>query len=570
MNGDIYMKKRTGIKIGPGIIGIAAAVILLMIVAGAVFIRKYSPSKDMMSGYEYFNVDKTSDSALVIIDGTRYENTGKRIDGNWYLPVEFVSDNINIRFYDDAESGAVLYTNASKTYRFMPGESYYTDDEGNSYKTEYPVTANIGDGTYVLWEFVAQYTNCTYAYGNEPERICIHNIAGEEKVVTANRDLYVRYRGGIKSDVLEKQKKGSRLYYVEDLEDWIKVSTSTGYTGYVRSSDVSEMYIDVPEDTYIDNYSRMLQDKKIQLGWFQVGGTSGNNNAAALVSQTTINVISPTWYSISSSQGQVSSYAQSSWVNDMHNRGIDVWPLINDFDKNIDYKELYSSASSRRTLIKRLVNDAVSYGYDGLNLDMENVRKEYAKDFLQFVRELSVECHKNNIVLSTDNYKPEAYNKFYNLKEQSAYVDYVVIMAYDEHYAGSEAGSVASLPFVREAVSDTVSLVPSEQVIVGIPFYTRIWTISGSDTTSQAVGMQDALNELNADKQTAPWNEEAGQYVCSYEKNGATRKIWFEEDKSIEAKLKVIAEYDTAGVAAWKLGLEKSSVWNVINRYVNE
>lgn len=205
----------------------------------------------------------------------------------------------------------------------------------------------------------------------------------------------------------------------------------------------------------------------------------------------------------------------------------------------------------------------------GLILILKNIRNEYAKDFLQFIRELALECHKNNIVLSTDNYKPEAYNKFYNLKEQSSYVDYVVVMAYDEHYAGSEAGSVASLPFVREAVSDTIDMVPSKQVIVGIPFFTRIWSISGQTTTSRAVGMQAAIDELNADGKTAPWNEDAGQYVSSYDKNGVTKKTWFEEDKSIEEKLKVISEYDTAGVAAWKLGLEKASVWNVISRYIN-
>ena len=252
----------------------------------------------------------------------------------------------------------------------------------------------------------------------------------------------------------------------------------------------------------------------------------------------------------------------------MHARGIKVWPLINDFDKDIDYAALFSSKSARRTLIGTLIKDATAYGYDGINLDFENVKKDYAKDFLQFVRELAVECHKNNIILSTDNYKPENYNKFYNLKEQSSYVDYVIVMAYDEHYAGSEAGSVASLPFVMEAVSDTVALVPSNQVIVGIPFYTRIWSVSGSTTTSRAVGMQDAINELNADGQTAPWNEEAGQYVSSYEKNGVTKKTWFEEDKSVEEKLKVISEYDVAGIAAWKLGLEKSSVWSVISSYI--
>ena len=183
---------------------------------------------------------------------------------------------------------------------------------------------------------------------------------------------------------------------------------------------------------------------------------------------------------------------------------------------------------------------------------------------------MSVECHKNNIILSTDNYKPEAYNSCYNLKEQSDYVDYAIVMAYDEHYAGSEAGSVASLPFVKEAVEDMTALVPADKVVVGIPFFTRIWSVSQTSTTSSAVGMQAAIDELNKDGQTAIWNDDAGQYVCSYDRNGVTRKIWFEEDKSIEEKLKVVVDNNTAGIAVWKLGLEKASVWNVINQYIND
>lgn len=551
-----------------GLLGVAAAVILVVIVAGAVFMKRYAPSKQWMSGYEYFDADKASDSALVIINGTKYQDTGVSVDGIWYLPADFIADNINIRFYEDGESNAILYTDDKKTYTYEPGKNIYTDSDNNEYNTNYPVTVAVNGSTYIAWDYVAQYTNCTYAYGEEPARICINSIDGEEKVVDAKKDIYVRYRGGIKSDILEKIEKGSRLYYEDDLDDWIKVTTQTGYTGYVKSSEVNEDYIYVPEDTYVEEYTRVMSDGAVRLGWFQVGGTSGNSTAAAMVSSSSVNVISPTWYSITSASGSVSSYAQASWVSDMHARGIKVWPLINDFDKDIDYAALFSSKSARRTLIGTLIKDATAYGYDGINLDFENVKKDYAKDFLQFVRELAVECHNNNIILSTDNYKPENYNKFYNLKEQSSYVDYVIVMAYDEHYAGSEAGSVASLPFVMEAVSDTVALVPSNQVIVGIPFYTRIWSVSGSTTTSRAVGMQDAINELNADGHTAPWNEEAGQYVSSYEKNGVTKKTWFEEDKSIEEKLKVISEYDVAGIAAWKLGLEKSSVWSVISSYV--
>lgn len=382
------MESKDKTKIKLGLIGVAAAVILAGIVVGAVFVRKYSPSKKYMDGYEYFNVDNTSDSALIIINGSKYEDKGMKLDGKWYLPVDFVSENINVRFYNDAESGAVLYTDDKRTYEYAPGKDYYTDNENNSYKTEYPIAIMVNDDKYVAWEYVAQYTNCTYSYGSAPERICIRSISGEEKAVVADKDTYVRYRGGIKSDVLEKVAKGSMLYYVDDLDDWIKVTTSTGYTGYVRSKDVSDVYEYVPEDTYVEDYAKVLSDSKIRLGWFQTGGISGNSKAAGLVSASAVNVISPTWYSVTSEQGDVSSYAQGAWVNDMHADGIKVWPLINDFNKDIDYKTLFSVRSNRRKLIDTLMRDAVSYGYDGINLDFENIRNEYSKDFLQFIREL--------------------------------------------------------------------------------------------------------------------------------------------------------------------------------------
>ena len=384
-----------------GLLGVAAAVILVVIVAGAVFMKRYAPSKQWMSGYEYFDADKASDSALVIINGTKYQDTGVSVDGIWYLPADFIADNINIRFYEDGESNAILYTDDKKTYTYEPGKNIYTDSDNNEYNTNYPVTVAVNGSTYIAWDYVAQYTNCTYAYGEEPERICINSIDGEEKVVDAKKDIYVRYRGGIKSDILEKIEKGSRLYYEDDLDDWIKVTTQTGYTGYVKSSEVNEDYIYVPEDTYVEEYTRVMSDGAVRLGWFQVGGTSGNSTAAAMVSSSSVNVISPTWYSIASTSGSASSYAQASWVSDMHARGIKVWPLINDFDKDIDYAALFSSKSARRTLIGTLIKDATAYGYDGINLDFENVKKDYAKDFLQFVRELAVECHKNNIILST-------------------------------------------------------------------------------------------------------------------------------------------------------------------------
>lgn len=563
------MKSRRKHRYRTGLIAVVAVIVLAALAAGTFLVKRYAPSKKWMDGYKYFEVDSNTDKTLVIIDNKSYSDIGVMIDDVLYLPVDFVADYINVRFYYDKESNAVLYTDDSRTYIYEPDSTGYKDSDGNTYDSEYKIVCTVDGEMYISFRYVADYTNCTYAYGSKPSRLSVNMINGEVSRVTAKKDMYIRYRGGVKSDILEQINKGDSVYYVDSYDDWIKVISATGYTGYVKSSDVSEVYTEVPDNTYESEYAGLSISQKVKLGWFQVAGTAGNDNYTQLTGLSNINVIAPTWYSITSENGSMSSYASASWVNAMHNRGLQVWPLVDDFNKSVDFKALYSSRTARKTMIDTLVKDAKAYGYDGINLDLENVKSDYAKDFLQFVRELSVECHKNNIILSTDNYKPEAYNSCYNLKEQSDYVDYAIVMAYDEHYAGSEAGSVASLPFVKEAVEDMTALVPADKVVVGMPFFTRIWSVSQTSTTSSAVGMQAAIDELNKDGQTAIWNDDAGQYVCSYDKNGVTKKIWFEEDKSIEEKLKVAVDNNTAGIAVWKLGLEKASVWSVINQYIS-
>lgn len=564
------MRSRRKHRYRTGLIAVVAVVVLAVLASGTFLVKRYAPSKEWMDGYKYFEVDSNTDKTFVIIDNKSYSDIGVMRDDVLYLPVDFVSDYINVRFYYDKESNAVLYTDDSRTYIYEPDSTGYKDSDGNTYDSEYKIACEIDGTMYIAFQYVADYTNCTYAYGSKPSRLSVNMINGEVSRVTAKKDMYIRYRGGVKSDILEQINKGDSVYYVESFDDWIKVISATGYTGYVKSSDVSEVYTEVPDNTYESEYAGLSISQKVKLGWFQVAGTAGNDNYTQLTGLSNINVIAPTWYSITSENGSMSNYSSTSWVNAMHNRGLQVWPLVDDFNKSVDFKALYSSRTARKTMIDTLIKDARAYGYDGINLDLENVKSDYAKDFLQFVRELSVECHKNNIILSTDNYKPEAYNSRYNLKEQSDYVDYAIVMAYDEHYAGSEAGSVASLPFVKEAVEDMTALVPADKVVVGIPFFTRIWSVSQTSTTSSAVGMQAAIDELNKDGQTAIWNDDAGQYVCSYDKNGVIRKIWFEEDKSIEEKLKVVVDNNTAGIAVWKLGLEKASVWNVINQYIND
>lgn len=551
-----------------GIIIAAAAAGLVVIVAAMFVIVRYTPTKEKMSGYKYFDIDKNTDKVLVMIDGKSYPDTGINIDGRLYLPQEFIADNINVGFYYDKESDATLYSDTSYIYAFKKNQNDYSDDTGKIYTMDYSVIRDVDGECFIAWDYVAERTDCEYQYAPEPDRLNVTLKSEAKQCVTAGKKAAVRYRGGIKSPVLEYVSKGDRLEYVDDIDEWIKVTTVSGYTGYVKKSEVSDTFEYVREQKVVEEHNFLLKNEKITLAWFQVSGTAGNSSIDNNMSTISgVNVIAPTWYSVTDESGNMSSYASADFVSKMHQRGIDVWALVSDFDTNVDFAQLYSSKAARTNMVNKLVGEAKSYGFDGINLDYENIKSAYAKDYLQFVRELSVACERNGIVLSTDNYKPEAYNRCYNLKEQSKFVDYVIVMAYDEHYAGTEAGSVASLPFVKEAVEDTVQLVGKEHVIAGIPFYTRIWTTTDGNTTSRAVGMQAAIDQLNSDGQVALWNDDCGQYVASYTVGSSTRQIWFEEEKSIEAKMQVIQQENTAGVACWKLGLEKSTVWSVISQY---
>jgi spore germination protein YaaH len=550
------------------IVIVAAFVILIVVMAAMFMIVRYTPTKEKMNGYVFFNLDKSTDKTMVIIDGKQYSDTGVVTDGRHYLPQEFVADNINAGFYYDKESQAVLYSDSAYMYTYMSGKNVYTDDTGKTYNTDYPVVIDINGECFIAWEYIAEHTDCEYAYGSEPERINISIERENKQCVTVKKKSAVRYRGGIKSPVLEYVQKGDRLVYEDDLDDWIKVTTATGYTGYIKKTEASDTFEYIREEKNYETNNYNMKDDKVTLAWFQVSGVAGNSGIDNNIATASgVNVLAPTWYSVTDSSGSMSCYASAGLVNKMHQRGTDVWALVSDFDTNVDFAALYSSKKARTNMVNTLINDAEKYGFDGINLDFENIKSAYAKDYLQFVRELSIECERKGLVLSTDNYKPEAYNRCYNLKEQSRFVDYVIVMAYDEHYAGTDAGSVASLPFVKEAVEDTVQLVGKEHVIAGIPFYTRIWTTTDGNTTSRAVGMQAAVEQLNSDGQVALWNDDCGQYVASYTVGNSTRQIWFEEEKSIEAKMQVIQENNVAGVAGWKLGLEKSSVWSVISKY---
>ena len=305
-----------------------------------------------------------------------------------------------------------------------------------------------------------------------------------------------------------------------------------------------------------------------------------------------LTTIAPTWFHVQDVEGNIESIASADYVSYAHQANIEVWAAVRDFDGGIgsfdESYELLSRTSRRENLINQLIAEALQVGVDGINVDFEMISEECGEHYIQFIRELSVRCRQNGIILSVDNYVPKGYNMQYNRKEQGIVADYVIIMGYDEHYGGSPvAGSVSSYNYVKEGIEETIKEVPSEKVISGIPFYTRIWAETpkteaelneqqGTDAaeyamnvTSEAYGMPDAAYKVAEAGVSPVWDEETRQNFATWESGGTTYKVWLEDAQSIEQKLKLMKDNKLAGTAAWAMGQEDPEIWQLIQKYIN-
>lgn len=531
-------------------------IIVLAVLGGAVHvISKYVPTKDRMDLNEYYGQTAEGEAALIL--GTeKLEQRGIISGEEGYLPLEVVNSYLNQRYYWDAENQQILYAAPSEVTS-MPASS----EAGSE--------VWLRDGTvYLSLSYIRQYTDLdAYIYEN-PGRIAIQYQFSDVNTVTAKKDTYVRFRGGIKSEVLAKVEKGTVLILMEELEDWSQVATMDGYIGYVQKKAVTQ-----PEKKNFDRefsreeYSYISMEQPVNLVWHQVTNMEANAGfAEATANMTGVNVISPTWYSIIDNEGNISNIASSDYVNQAHEKGLQVWGLVDNFNENISTTEILSRTSSRQNLVHQLVNAALSAGLDGINIDFEYLEEAVGIHFLQFLRELSVETHKNNLVLSVDNPVPEDFTSHYDRAEQGRVVDYVIIMGYDEHYVGSEeAGSVASLPWVEQGIKDTLAEVPAERVINAVPFYTRLWKTLAGTLSSEAIGMGQVQEVISKYGVETYWDKNTSQNYGAFENEGAECQMWIEDAQSIAEKVKLSSKYNLAGVAAWKLGFESSDVWQAIS-----
>lgn len=560
------------------VIPVIIAIVLIIVVAaagfGAKLLEKYSYSKERADLAEYFGVTG-SDDVPVILQDERIEEHAKLWDGVCYFDLAMVHKYFNDRFYEDKKEGLLLYALPDKVVRTEIGTNTLTNGSEAGTR-DYVIARYEGDMLYIAADYVKEYANFSYELFTDPNHMQVYTEWNERQVAVIAKDTQVRYQGGIKSDILKDVSKGDEVVVLEAMENWSKVKTKDAFIGYVENKKLEgqRAQTPIPVTDYVEPvYESNTRDHKINMAWHGVGSKDGNETLDAMLSQTkSVNVISPTWFTLVGNEGDFSSFATQSYVDKAHDRGIEVWALVGNVESvDVDMYEVLAGTTNRTHLIEGLINTALEYNLDGLNIDFENISLDAGEPFVEFIRELSIPCREHGIVLSVDNYVPMGHTDHYNRAEQGLVADYVVIMGYDEHYSGSdEAGSVASINFVERGISNTVEQVPAEKVINGIPFYTRIWETAGTNISSQAVGMEMAQAYIRDHGITTRWDEETCQNYGEIQSGDSFCQVWLEDAESIRVKLNIMQKYEIAGVAEWKLGFEEPSVWDVIEEYMNQ
>ncbi|MBQ2803284.1 MAG: SH3 domain-containing protein [Lachnospiraceae bacterium] len=565
------MKKR--------VIPVIIAILLILLIGGAVagryLLDRYSYSKERADLKEYYQV--SGEHCAIVLQDEIIEKQVLVRDNVCYLDLPAVHKYLNEIFYVDREAQLLLYTTAEEIISTSFGASCYTTTGGEQ-ATDYVICFVENDTVYVALEYIKLFTNFSY----EKFEYCIQMYTewGSRQTAEIAKDTAVRIRGGIKSPILRDLTAGEEVEILEQMDTWSKVKTSDAVIGYVENKRlINETTVaEVPVADYVaPEYTSIAMDGKVSLGFHAIGGTAGNSTLHEMVAGAKgMNVIAPTWFSLNDEEGNFRSFGEASYVEKAHEYGLQVWGVLDDFNfnnetgANLSVYNVLASTAKRQYLAKNITNAAIALGLDGINLDFERLGADSGPHFVQFLRELSILCRDNGLVLSIDNYVPFHFNDYYRLDVQGQVADYVIIMGYDEHWHGSgDPGSVASIDYVSGGIERTLEEVPASKVVNALPFYTILWRMEGAEVTDEYLTLNNTADFLSRTGISPVWEESTCQNYAEWTSGNATYKIWLEDAESISVKLNVMKTQNIGGVAVWRLGYGTPAIWELINIYLN-
>jgi spore germination protein YaaH len=378
--------------------------------------------------------------------------------------------------------------------------------------------------------------------------------------------------------IVQDETPGSAAIIWDEQDGWYKAQSAEGDIGYMAKSDlVLDGVEQVPSPAAEDEpfVAWKLTGRKINLTWEAV--YSANPDTSKIGSLTGVNVVAPTWFELQDGSGQFRSLASSSYSAWANKNGMQVWGVFsNGFEPSRTHTAL-ANYDTRASMIQQMLAYAKSFRLQGINLDFENVETADKDNLIQFVRELTPLAHEQNLVVSIDvtpKSNSEMWSLYLDRGRLAPVVDYMMLMAYDEHWAASPvAGSVASLSWTESSIKTllTEDHVPKDKLILGMPLYTREWTEKpngkgGVEVSSKTMSMNTVQKLIKDKKLTIQFSQNTGQHYIEYKEDDVTRKIWIEDATSIRERAELVKKYNLAGAGTWRRGFESSDIWGVLDK----
>ena len=380
--------------------------------------------------------------------------------------------------------------------------------------------------------------------------------------------LNIREKDSKSSPVIKSINKEDKVYVYGEVGDFYRVREKNGFAGYIKKNLLDVEYGKDKFKKDIKN-SKKEAVKPLNLTWDYTYGPQKQEEINLITNISGLDIICPTWFSIQNKNGDLIDRGNMEYVNKYNNLGIDVWGYLdNSFDKDITH-EVLSSSALREKVISKTLERIKYYNMKGINIDFEQTNIDDRDNITQFVREMSSQFRANGIKVSVDvtpQITSDVTKEPYNRKELAQAADYVVVMAYDQHWSSSKnAGSVAQYKWVEGNINMLFRQIPTEKMILGVPFYSRIWTEENGSVKSQTLTMAQA-NKIISDKNLkVTWDDVSKQDYTEYTEGNKTVKIWLEDSNSIDYKVSLVNKYSLAGVGSWRKGFETQDIWETIN-----
>jgi spore germination protein YaaH len=518
-----------------------------------------------------------NNSYPIIVQGKWTQKYAQGNETGLLIPLSVAQQLIGEGIHYESKTESIVLTTGTKVLHFKTGELDATLNRK-------PITLTFA-AKKVEDELYLPLAPLTELYGLRDEISPVTGIVtllmpGEavpRAGVPATSKHGVKLRDGANKSfpIIEDLEAGTEMRIWGEEAGWYKVQSESGQIGYVSKSGVTLLAVEqistdsLSEEPFV---SWKTVGKRINLTW----EPTANPNTDQIGELTGVNVTSPSWFELTDGKGTVRSKAVASYSAWAKSQGVQVWALFsNGFEPDRTSAAL-ASYDTRLMMIQQLLAYAKTFKLQGINIDFENVYTKDKDNLVQFVRELTPLLHEQNVVVSIDvtpKSNSEMWSAFLDRPKLGAVVDFMMVMAYDEHWASSPvSGSVSSLSWAESSVKRILEEdgVPARKLILGIPFYTRIWSEvddgkGGIDVSSKSVGM-DVAQQIIKDKKLKPvFSEDTGQHYVEFKEGNALKKIWIEDATSIQSRAQLAKKYNLAGVASWRRGFESADIWGVLD-----